>query len=183
MRKLIVFLFIIALIIINCNSLTEGACTERTDTASTDQIKPNESDSVSTSVSNFFTDVGCSIRSGAKAVKERVQSGYRFIKQKITNDDRVTNPTEMNNNHNGQPVDFNSYYPNIPLAPEEYKYIDPVSKVPLAPEDDRIVFNGPIETSTLAQFSLDDRIALTAPTICRKGERFDNNRCKKIFNI
>lgn len=176
MRKLTIFLLIIAL----THSLTEGACTERTDTASTDQVKPNESDSVSTSVSNFFADVGCTIKSGAKAVKERVQSGYHFLKQKVTNDDGVTNPTEINDNHNGQPLnDFNSYS-NIPLAPEENKFIDQLPKVPLAPEDDRIVFNGPIETSTIA---VDDRISLTAPTICRKGERLENDRCRKVSNF
>lgn len=188
MRKLTIFLLIIAL----THSLTEGACTERTDTASIDQIKPNESDSVATSVSNFFTDVGCTLQSGAKTVKERVQSGYQFLKQKITNDNsETTNPIEINNKPNGQPDDYG--HPRIPLAPEEYKFIEQLPNVPLAPEEDRIVFNGPIETSTQqiqpivpttpAAFSLDDRIALTAPTICRKGERLENDRCRKVSNF
>lgn len=178
MRKLTIFLLIIIAL---AHSLIEGACTDRTDTASTDQFKPNETDSVSTSVSNFFTDFGCSIKSGAKTIKERVQSSYQFLKQKITNDESVTNPTEINNGQ--QSNDFNSY-PKVPLAPEEKRSIDQLSTVPLTPEEDRIVFNGPIETfTTPAQISLDDRIALTAPTICRKGERLDNGSCRKVSNF
>lgn len=170
MRKLTIFLLIIAL----THSLTEGACTERTDTVtSTDQLKPNESESVSTSVSNFFTDVGCSIKSGAKAVKERVQSGYQFIRRKIENDDSATNPTEHNNN--GRQDNFNSK--------EESKFIDNHPQVPLAPFDDQIVFDGPIQTTTPVGFSLDDRVALTAPTICRKGERLVNDRCRKVSDF
>lgn len=165
MRKITICFLIIAL----THSLTEGACTERTDTASTDQIKPNESDSVSTSVSNFFTDIGCNIKSGAKSVKERVQSSYQFLKQKITNDESVTNPTEINN---GQHDDLNSN-PNL-------AQLDQIPKVPLAPEEDRIVFDGPIDTTTPAGATIDDRISLTAPTICQKGERLDGDRCRKV---
>lgn len=45
-------------------------------------------------VSDFFSDLGCSLKSGAGKVKDGVESGYNYLKTKITKTDK-----KEGNNH------------------------------------------------------------------------------------
>lgn len=60
-------------------TMVNAACVERPETNSTHTAMDK--------VSDFFSDVGCTIKSGAGRVKDSVENGFNYIKSKITPDD------------------------------------------------------------------------------------------------
>lgn len=74
MQSIKVFILCAVLVAIVTKTV-EGGCANRSDGDDTDQEH--------SSVSDFFHNVGCSIRSGAKKVKDGVETGYNFIKDKV----------------------------------------------------------------------------------------------------
>lgn len=64
-----------AVLVVFVTKTVDGGCVNRSD--------GDDSDEEHSSVSDFFHNVGCSIRSGAKKVKDGVETGYNFIKDKV----------------------------------------------------------------------------------------------------
>lgn len=108
-------MILLFLIVIAISGSVKGACTERG--TATDLNKQSETDSIASSLGNFFMDVGCGIKSGAKSVKDSVETGYKFLKSKITSDEH--------NETNGHEIDRPYDLPHVPLAPETGSLVQP----------------------------------------------------------
>lgn len=128
-----------------------AACTERPDDNSTDGTAVDK-------VSNFFVEVGCTIKSGAERVKERVESGYNYLKSKITPED-MKNQTLASNDQ-------------ITFQEDE-----------LAPGG----IGGSVPSASPATFhelpGIDFRTALIAPEMCPPGQVRVDGSCRKDADI
>lgn len=105
-------------------------------------------------MSNFFVEVGCTIKSGAERVKERVESGYNYLKSKITPDDMKNGTlTGTNDDH----ITFQ----------EDDAAGGIGGSVPAAP---------PVEFHETG--AIDFRTALIAPEMCPQGQVHVNGKCR-----
>lgn len=124
-----------------------AACTERPPDNTT-------ADTAVDKVSNFFVEVGCTIKSGAERVKERVESGYNYLKSKITPDDMKNGTLTANDDH----ITFQ--------------------------EDDAQGggIGGSIPAATPVEFHetgvIDFRTALIAPEMCPRGQVYVDGQCR-----
>lgn len=136
-----------------------AACTERPADSNN-----STSDSAVDKVSNFFVEVGCTIKSGAERVKERVESGYNYLKSKITPED-MKNQTMTDDKADGDRITFK--------------------------EDDESM-GGSVQAVTPAgirndknmpeKVELADRTALNAPLNledCKEGQVRVNSKCRQ----
>lgn len=139
-----------------------AACVDRQNANAT-------SDSAMDKVSNFFVDIGCTLKSGADKVKERVESGYNYIKSKITPDD-VKNATMTDN--------------NITLAQSDDRI---TFKDDQGSSDPEMSATEITITSTNDDNNpgtkLENRVALRAPEICPKGHSRIEGRCREVFDL
>lgn len=176
MEKIAIFLLIGALASVLI--AVDAACVER------DIKDHNATETAVDKLSNFFMDVGCSIKSGAEKVKERVESGYNYLKSKIDDSD--------NRNKTSKEIHIESK-PNKPI---ENKH-DDEHKEPNEDDllnDDRITFKdqdseiSPQDITTelpvnKTLVSIDDRTALTAPEMCPQDEVKVDGKCRKNVDL
>lgn len=81
-------LFVLMLAFLSLQNTVNGACNnEHSDTNSTNS-------SAMEKVSVFFLDIGCSIKSGANRVRDKIESGFNYVKNKITPDENDLSVTE-----------------------------------------------------------------------------------------
>lgn len=144
------------IVVIACGTTTvDAACVDRENVNST-------SDSAMDKVSNFFVDIGCTIRSGADKVKERVESGYNYLKSKITPDD-VKNATSIDN-------------------VEQMVQTDDQMKI----KDDTATKLPEITTASSHDGGkkVENRVAITAPQICPHGQIRLDGKCRtELFDL
>lgn len=123
------------------------------------------SDSAVDKVSNFFVEVGCTIKSGAERVKERVESSYNYLKSKIT-------PEDMKNQTlaDGQTTPADD---RITFKEDEQ------------PDNMAAGIGGSVQATTPAgvhkmpeKFQVVDRTALIAPEMCAEGQVYINGKCR-----
>lgn len=141
-----------------------AACVERQQNAN------STSENTMDKVSNFFVEVGCSIKSGAEKVKERVESGYNYLKSKITPDD-VKNGTIADN--------------KVPLAQKDDRI---TFKDEQGAANDQAMNSPDGETSEPGSgepktIELIDRTAITAPEMCPKGYKRIDDMCREVYNF
>lgn len=127
-----------------------AACTERPADNST-------ADTAVDKVSNFFVEVGCTFKSGAERIKERVESGYNYLKSKITPED-MKNQTLADGKTSDDRITF---------------------------QEDELAsggIGGSVQTATPATFhetpGIDFRTALIAPEMCPQGQVRVDGRCR-----
>lgn len=143
-------------------------CAERTG-PDNDENSGNDDES---SVSNFFSNIGCSIKSGAKKVKESVEDGYKFIKTKLSSSDEETQNTDKKEEQLESSHSMNA-----------------ASNGQIVFEDDQIVSEvTPIQTESISEnktMVLDDRASLTAPENCADAGylRTSEGNCVKQTNF
>lgn len=112
---------ILPFVLLNLLLLTsvQAGCTNR-------ENKDSES-----GVSEFFTNLGCEIASGAKKVKGSIEDGYDYIKKKVASDsseDKGKQQPDYSNNDDDKKV--------IPLAPWPATPVDsPQPSSPLNPSN------------------------------------------------
>lgn len=84
----------------------DSGCTNRPNNNddTTNTTLPNDGDEHS-SVSEFFHNVGCSLRSGAKKVKESVESGINFVKSRVQS---ITDGDDADGNNNNNITNINN---------------------------------------------------------------------------
>lgn len=139
------------------------------DAACADRNEENNSTSDSTvdKVSNFFMEVGCTLKSGAERVKERVEHGYNYLKSKITSDE-VKNATD---------------------APSTDSYKD--DRITFR-DDDASPSNLPTEQSSTilpdvsgnaTGIEVGTRNALTAPEMCQDDEATIDGKCREVVQL
>lgn len=132
----------------------ECACLDRDD--------PNYETAKQTDSSTFsdlITNIGCSIQSGAKRVKDGVEGGYKYIKDKIS-----TTMDESNaRDHEHRPINP-AGDAVIEGNGEIYKHIR--ESVPLV---------------TKPNVTIDDRNAITAPIACPPYTKYVNGICEKVI--
>lgn len=154
--------FLLIVTIASVMTTVNAACVER------QQSTNSTSDSAVDKVSNFFVEVGCTIKSGAERVKERVESGYNYIKSKITPDD-VKNGTISDN--------------KVPLAQPDDRI---TFKDEQGSANDQEAVNPP-EASPVAMnpmpVELVDRTALTAPEMCHDGFKRIDGKCREVYSF
>lgn len=159
-RNTVIFFVIVT--IASVTTTVSAACVDR-------QAANATSDSTMDKVSNFFVDIGCTLKSGADKVKERVESGYNYIKSKITPDD-VKNATMIDN--------------KVPLAKSDDR---------ITFKDDQSSNDPEMNASEITTTStnddnnpgtkLENRVALRAPEICPKGQSRIEGRCREVFSL
>lgn len=138
-----------------------AACTERpADNSTTDNSAVDK-------VSNFFVEVGCTLKSGAERVKERVESGYNYLKSKITPDD-MKNQTMMADG---------------PSTPSD-------DRITFKDDDnpDNMELGASLQITTPAgMFRREplvvDRTALIAPEMCAEGEVRLHGKCRQRADV
>lgn len=166
-EKNTMFVLIVVLASVCLTTTTvNAACAER----------PNDnnnatSDSAVDKVSNFFVDIGCTIKTGAERVKERVESGYNYLKSKITPDD-MKNQTMIDDN----------------TAPGTDG-----DRITFKEDDENAAMGGSLQATTPAamhnprnvpgKVDITDRTALIAPEFCAEGEVLVDSKCRKIVEI
>lgn len=169
MNKSGIFLLIVTLA--NVMFTVNAACVERLEATN------STAESAVDKVSNFFMEVGCTLKSGAERVKERVESGYNYLKAKITPEDLKANSTTLNDLKPSIPDDDRITFKDSPedgLIEQEVE----IAQVEIATE---------LTTSTVSSIpgvnntavTIDDRTALTAPEMCPQGEVKVDGKCRK----
>lgn len=178
MTKLVSFLLVVAFASVLV-TIEAASCVDR-------NVKDhNATESTVDKLSNFFMEVGCTLKSGAEKVKERVESGYNYLKSKIdesTHSNNTTQDTKPKDNVHDLNVEPKKV--DVPKAAVENKVLD----------EDRITFkdsdeteNAPqevttveIETTTVA---VDNRVAISAPEMCKEGEEMIDGKCRETANF
>lgn len=165
---------IILLIVTLANVMfaVNAACVERSEATN------STAESAVDKVSNFFMEVGCTLKSGAERVKERVESGYNYLKTKITPDDLKANSTTLNDLKPSIPHDDRITFKDSPEDGLIEHEIAQIAQVEIATE---------LTTSTESSITgvnntavtIDDRTALTAPEMCPQGEVKVDGKCRK----
>lgn len=136
-------------------------------------------------LSNFFVEVGCTLKSGAEKVKERVESGYNYLKSKIddsTNSNKTMKETKPESDVHNLNVEPKSL--DVPKAAIEDQFYN----------DDRITFKDSDETDNVPQeitteavattdVSVDNRNALVAPVMCKEDEEMVDGKCREIVDL
>lgn len=184
--------FVLVLVVASILNPVDGACTDRSNT----DDKSAESDSIASSVSNFFMEVGCSIKHGAKSVKDGVENGFKFIKSKVSSE----HEHEHEHDHNGT-IPFDEHdrlHEHVPLGGKN----DPITfpdndhKLSVQPIKTTVTTDKPITTITTQAalttiitdtttnnaapgVTLDDRTALQTPNICPEGHVLVDDVCRK----
>lgn len=143
----------------------------------------NTTETAADKVSNFFMEVGCTLKSGAEKVKERVESSYNYLKSKITpdefknsthndvkppTDDRITfkdNPEDTMLGHEQSPPEMATELP-VPISTS--------TSTATAPS-----VNGANNTIV----SIDDRATLVAPEMCKENEVKIKGVCQERVDI
>lgn len=125
--------------------VVNGNCVDRKATNST-------SESAMDKVSNFFEEMGCTIKDGAGRVKEHIESGYNYLKEKMTIDNKNQTTTEAPSSSGNQ------------VAPEmgEKQAIEGID---------------PNENEELPASFM--RSALVAPIMCPNGQVQVNGKCRQ----
>lgn len=160
-EKTTMFVLVVVLASVCLTTTTvSAACTERPADGN------NATDSAVDKVSNFFVEVGCTIKSGAERVKERVESGYNYLKSKITPEDMKNQTMTDGEKADGDRITFK--------------------------EDDESM-GGSVQAVTPAGIRNDknmpqkveiaDRTALSAPEFCAEGQVLINAKCRQIAEI
>lgn len=164
-------IFLVIVTLANVIFAVNAACVDRPESG-------NSTESAVDKVSNFFMEVGCTIKSGAERVKERVESGYNYLKSKITPDD-LKNSTLHNDVKSNIPNDDRITFKDSPE--------DGLGEYDSAP----VEISTEPTTSTASSSSeangttvlLDDRVALTAPEMCPEGEVKVNGKCRTPVDV
>lgn len=162
-KKNMMFVLVVVLASV-CLTTTKvnAACTERPADNST-------SDSAADKVSNFFVEVGCTIKSGAERVKERVESGYNYLKSKMT-------PEDMKNNQTMADGPSTPSDDRITFKDDEF------------PENMAPGMGGSLHVTTPAgvykrRLEVVDRTALIAPEMCPEGHVLLNGKCREDADV
>lgn len=131
----------------------------------------NATDTAVDKVSNFFVEVGCTIKSGAERVKERVESGYNYLKSKITPED-MKNQTMTDDalSTDGDRITFKEDDENA--APGAGGSLQATTPAAMRNEQNRA-----------QKVEIADRTALVAPEFCAEGEVLVNSKCRKIADV
>lgn len=168
MNKSGIFLLIVTLV--NVMFAVNAACVERPE-ATTNSTAESAVDKVS----NFFMEVGCTLKSGAERVKERVESGYNYLKAKITPEDLKTNSTTLNDLKQSIPHDDRITFKDSPedgLIEHEMAQVDIATELTTSTESSITEVNN-------TTVKIDDRVALSAPEMCPQGEVKVDGKCRK----
>lgn len=115
------------------------------------------------SISDFLTNIGCSIQSGAKRVKDGVEGGYKYLKDKITTAGDETSARDREHRPSEPNADA-----VIEGQGEIYKHIR--DSVPLVSKKPNV--------------TLDDRNAIAAPIACPPNQKYEKatEKCEAIVN-
>lgn len=176
MEKSVIFLLVVAF----ASALigVDAACVERV-------TKDNNStESTVDKLSNFFMEVGCSLKSGAEKVKERVESGYNYLKSKI-DDSPTNNKTTKDTTPEPTKLTSENELDNKQKHPSKDELLN----------SDRITFKDDdiIDSSqdvTTAQtptngtaVNVTNRTAINAPEICPQGEVMIDGKCRQNVDV
>lgn len=149
-----------------------GVCltTTTVSAACTERLADNNnstSDSAVDKVSNFFVEVGCTIKSGAERVKERVESGYNYLKSKITPDDMNKNQTMTDDKvSDGDRITFKEDDEGMGASLQ--------AATPAGIHNDK---------NMAQKVTIADRTALSAPEFCAEGQVYINSKCREIADV
>lgn len=127
----------------------------------------NPSNSTVDKVSNFFMEVGCTLRSGAQRVKERVEHGYNYLKGKITSDE-VKNGTSAT--ARGSDQDDRITFRDDDGSPSNSSSEEPSTVIP----DVSLNATG---------IEVGNRNALTAPETCKEDEAVIDGKCREVVQL
>lgn len=159
-KNMMLVLIVVLASVCLTTTTVNAACTERqADTNAT-------SDSAVDKVSNFFVEVGCTIKSGADRVKERVESGYNYLKSKITPDD-MKNQTMMADDKLTTSDDRITFKEDEENMAAGISAVTPAGMHKNSPEKVVIV----------------DRTALIAPEMCPQGLILVNSKCRQDADL
>lgn len=184
MEKSVILLLVVVLACVLIK--VDASCIDR------DVKDHNSTESTVDKVSNFFMEVGCTLKSGAEKVKEKVESGYNYLKSKIDdsthkNKTITENKTEINEHDSkAEPKEIDE----SKVATEELPLMDD-GRITFKDEDSEI---SPIDIKTTelpktttssnnnSTVELDNRTAIDTPSICPQGQERINGQCRKTFN-
>lgn len=157
MEKRVIWLLIVTLASVMI--AVDANCIDR------DPTEANSTESTMDKVSNFFIEVGCTLRSGADKVKESVKNGYDYVKTKL----------DGLNTKNQTDTDTK------PITAEQFSnYKD---KITFREKDSIGLTTELTMITTTILPKLDDRIALTVPEMCQKGELKVDGKCRKQIKL
>lgn len=163
-------IFLLVVTLANIMFVVNAACVERPEATN------STADSAVDKVSNFFMEVGCTLKSGAERVKERVESGYNYLKAKITPDDLKANSTTLNDLKPRIPDNDRITFKDSPEdALIEHGLIEQVEIATELTTSTESSITGVNNTTV----TIDDRTALTAPEMCPQGEVKVDGKCRK----
>lgn len=175
MDKSAIFLLIVTLA--NVMIVANAACADRLDANSSNST----SDSTVDKMSNFFMEVGCTIKSGAEKVKEKFESGYNYIKSKVTPDEfkNATQSDVKPMNDGSLPQDDRITFKD---NPEDALNGNESSPPESSPTEANTVVGATDVTITYPDVTaivVEDRTALDAPEMCSQGEVKTKGKCRK----
>lgn len=169
-------IFLVIVTLANVMFAVNAGCVDRPEAIN------STAESAMDKVSNFFMEVGCTFRSGAEKVKERVESGYNYLKSKITPDE-FKNSTTQNDVKANIPNDDRITFKDSPE--------DGLIEYGMQPTAEIETTTIEVASSTLSSINgvnntgvtIDDRTALTAPEMCPQGEVKINGKCRKDIDL
>lgn len=155
---------VVASVCLTATTTVNAACTERPADGQ------NATDSAVDKVSNFFVEVGCTIKSGAERVKERVESGYNYLKSKITPDDMknqtMTGDDKVTPSDDGDRITFKE--------DDENNMALGIAVTPAGIHNDK---------NMQEKVEIADRTSLFAPEMCGEGEVRVNSKCRQKVEV
>lgn len=167
-----------------------GGCLER------DRRETVSESSSDSGLTGFFSNLRCTIQSGARQVKETVGNGYSFVMQKLSttnesekgddkNDENIQNDDSNSNTHkhnNGTISILNN--DRIIFKNDNGESIEELYKT------STIVNGGSVLTRPVTldiinktNVTIGDRNAISAPIVCPKGQKLVDQKCVTIVEF